>query len=71
MGRVLAEQGSHALAVRAYLRATQIPEDPWGQPYVYDPQGGTVQAFLIYSAGADMQEGTADDLTNEPSLAEE
>ena len=54
-----------------YLKAKQIPQDPWGQPFVYDPQGGTVQAFLIYSAGADMQEGTADDLTNEPSSAEE
>ena len=54
-----------------YLKAKTIPQDPWGQLYIYDPQGGTVSDFIIYSAGADMQEGTADDLTNEPSSADQ
>ena len=54
-----------------YLKAKEIPQDPWGQEYIYDPQGGTVQDFLIYSAGADLQEGTEDDITNEPKGSED
>ncbi len=37
-----------------------IPDDPWGNPYVYTPLSG--KKFKIISYGADGQEGTEDDV---------
>ena len=34
----------------------EVPDDPWGNPYVYDRRGQ--RDFEIYSAGADGVEGT-------------
>lgn len=37
-----------------YLNKTRLPEDPWGNPYVYLSDG---QNFVLKSLGADGQEG--------------
>ena len=42
-----------------------IPDDPWGTPYIYDPTGGTKKKYIILSIGEDGQEGTYDDVSNE------
>lgn len=42
-----------------------IPVDPWGNAYVYDPSGGTKKKYIIISWGEDGVEGTEDDVTNE------
>ena len=44
---------------------SEVPADPWGEEYVYDPQGGRGKAYLILSMGEDRTEGTEDDVTNE------
>ena len=37
-----------------YLRGSERPDDPWNNPYVYEPDGNS---FLLYSLGADGDEG--------------
>ncbi len=37
-----------------YLRGSELPGDPWDNPYVYEPDG---DGFLLYSRGADGAEG--------------
>ncbi len=37
-----------------YLRAAELPADPWDNPYVYQPDGGD---FELISLGADGAEG--------------
>ncbi len=44
---------------------TEIPTDPWGNEYIYDPSGGTKRRYIIISMGEDGAEGTDDDVTNE------
>lgn len=44
---------------------SEIPTDPWGNEYIYDPSGGTKRKYLIVSMGEDGAEGTDDDVTNE------
>jgi len=44
---------------------TDIPTDPWGNRYIFDPSGGTKEKYLIISMGEDAIEGTDDDVTNE------
>ena len=44
---------------------SDIPMDPWGFNYIYDPSGGTKKRYLILSIGEDGQEGTDDDVSNE------
>jgi general secretion pathway protein G len=44
---------------------SEIPTDPWGNTYIYDPSGGTKRKYLIVSMGEDGVEGTDDDVTNE------
>ena len=39
-----------------YLRASAIPDDPWGQPYRYRAPGQH-DAYDLYSLGADRAEG--------------
>ena len=43
-----------------YLETTDIPKDSWGNEFIYelDPESG--KAFVIYSYGADGQEGGED-----------
>jgi len=46
-----------------YLDA--IPQDPWGQPYVYVyPGRNNTSGYDLYSIGRDGQDGTADDIGN-------
>lgn len=41
----------------------EVPSDPWGHGYVYRPEAGRGGAgFVLFSAGPDGKEGTADDL---------
>jgi general secretion pathway protein G len=42
-----------------------IPLDPWGHDYVYDPTGGTKNRYLILSLGEDGIIGTDDDFGTE------
>lgn len=37
-----------------YLRGSELPDDPWDNPYVYEPDGSD---FTLYSLGADGTEG--------------
>ncbi len=39
----------------AFLR--RLPEDPWGQPYFYDPPMGGSTEFRVYTLGRDGQPG--------------
>jgi len=46
-----------------YLK--DIPKDPWGNDYIYDyPGRNNVNGYDIFSMGADLKEGTEDDITN-------
>ena len=40
---------------------TQVPVDPWGQPYLYQP-GADNRTFELYSVGPDRAQGTEDDI---------
>lgn len=43
---------------------SEIPQDPWGEEYVYIPESGrTGSGFQIYSKGEDRLDGTEDDVT--------
>jgi general secretion pathway protein G len=56
------EEGLQAL-VPKYMKA--VPADPWGTPYFYQyPGTHNAQSPDIFSAGADRQEGTEDDIYN-------
>ena len=37
-----------------------VPNDPWGNPYVYRSGENNFQGFVLYSRGADGKEGGAD-----------
>lgn len=54
------EQGLQALVADGIL--PRIPDDPWGRPYQYR-NPGSVQAWELYSFGADVQE-SADDIVS-------
>ncbi|MCX6359119.1 MAG: type II secretion system major pseudopilin GspG [Armatimonadetes bacterium] len=41
-----------------------IPQDPWGNPYIYANPGDHGNDYDIYSAGPDKQPGTNDDMGN-------
>ncbi|HWC60448.1 MAG TPA: type II secretion system major pseudopilin GspG [Verrucomicrobiae bacterium] len=48
-----------------YLDAGQIPMDPWGHAYVYVyPGRKNPSGYDLYSVGPDDQDGTADDIGN-------
>ncbi len=53
---------SLAALVPEYIK--EIPEDPWGNPYVYRRPGVGGRDFDIVSHGADGVLGTEDDITN-------
>jgi general secretion pathway protein G len=42
---------------------SSIPLDPWKEPYEYDPTGGTVFDYDLYSKGEDKVAGTEDDIS--------
>ncbi len=48
-----------------YLRATEIPLDPWGNPYVYEcPGRNNPNGYDLISMGPDGRPNTDDDITN-------
>ncbi|MCS7090219.1 MAG: type II secretion system major pseudopilin GspG [Verrucomicrobiota bacterium] len=48
-----------------YLRANEIPLDPWGNPYVYEcPGRHNPNGYDLMSMGPDGRAGTEDDITN-------
>lgn len=52
-----------------YLKAVEIPVDPWGTPYRYQyPGSASPSLYDLASAGPDKQFGTADDITNHDKL---
>ena len=57
--------GLQALVTEGYVK--RLPNDPWGNPYVYAAPGGDGRAFDIVSYGADGRsggEGQDADITN-------
>ena len=46
-----------------YIKGT-LPNDPWGHPYIYKSPGDHSPDYDVFSAGADGQPGTADDIGN-------
>lgn len=43
----------------------EIPNDPWGQPYLYEcPGRNNATSYDLSSIGPDGREGTEDDITN-------
>jgi len=70
------EEGLQALVVqpadaphwKGPYTTKQIPQDPWGNPYVYQSPGPDGQDFLITSYGSDGQpggDGDAADITSD------
>lgn len=60
------EEGLKALVVRPtnaprwkgpYLKAAEVPADPWGKPYVYELPGKRGLPYDLYSLGADGARG--------------
>lgn len=48
-----------------YLGKGDIPNDPWGRPYLYEcPGRQNPNSYDLISMGADGREGTDDDVTN-------
>ena len=41
----------------------KIPNDPWGNPYSYQPKGA--KDWVIVSGGPDGSQGTGDDITSD------
>ena len=48
-------EGLQALVVGGFVK--RLPDDPWGNPYVYAAPGSDGRAFDIYSLGADGKKG--------------
>ena len=38
----------------------EIPDDPWGNPYVYNDKAENFQGYALYSTGADGKDGGED-----------
>jgi len=48
-----------------YLKSTAIPNDPWGNPYIYEcPGKHNPTSYDLMSMGADGRVGGDDDVTN-------
>jgi len=52
-------QGLASLVTEGFVK--RLPDDPWGNPYLYEVPGGEGRAFDIMSYGADGQEGGDED----------
>jgi len=46
-----------------YLEKSQLPQDPWNQPYQYEVVDPSNAKFRIWSNGPDMQPGSTDDIS--------
>jgi general secretion pathway protein G len=55
-------------AVLKYLDAQSIPNDPWGNPYIYKTPGPAGKEFEIKSLGRDGKDGGNDDDADISSL---
>jgi general secretion pathway protein G len=53
------EEGLQALQREGFVK--RLPEDPWGNPYVYAAPGREGRQFDIMSLGADGREGGEDE----------
>ena len=40
-----------------YLKTTEVPKDAWGREFIYELYPESGKAFVVYSLGADGQEG--------------
>ena len=49
------EEGLQALVAGNYIR--RLPDDPWGNPYLYSAPGPEGRPFQIASLGADGRDG--------------
>jgi len=47
----------------SYLAKTQLPVDPWNQPYQYEIIDQSTGKFRIWSNGPDLQPGSSDDVS--------
>ena len=48
-----------------YLKKRRIPQDPWGQNYIYvSPGVHNTDSYDLYTVGSDGAQGTDDDVTN-------
>ena len=61
-------QGVGADKWRGPYLDTEVPTDPWSNNYVLEQSEDQFKnpRVLIYSMGPDLQQGTADDITNAP-----
>lgn len=53
------DEGLQALVAGGFVK--RLPEDPWGNPYLYASPGGEGRAFDVYSYGADGRQGGSDE----------
>ena len=61
----LVQAPKDAQSWRGPYMKNQIPNDPWGQPYVYEcPGKHNPSSYDIMSMGPDGRAGTEDDVTN-------
>jgi general secretion pathway protein G len=61
----LMENSSNAQGWRGPYMKKEIPNDPWGHPYVYEcPGKHNATGYDIMSLGPDGQTGTNDDITS-------
>ena len=57
----LQRTGTSPYPAEGYLDSSQVPLDPWGQPYVYLAPGRSGEPFEIISYGSDGEPGGAED----------
>lgn len=61
----LVQQPRDAINWRGPYMKTDIPDDPWGNPYVYEcPGRHNESSYDLMSAGPDGRAGTEDDINN-------
>ncbi len=60
------EEGIAILVKNGYLKARQVPKDPWGSDYYYLSDGNV---YTLKSSGPDRAPGTQDDVSLEGSGA--
>ncbi len=41
----------------SYLKQTVVPRDPWGNEYIFEPEGTGGSGYLIWTYGADGSQG--------------
>jgi len=59
------DDGLSRLVEEKILKEKKVPQDPWGNEYVYIyPGSNNEDAFDLYSFGPDGKEGGNDDITN-------